>query len=123
TPRRRAAASPLAPTTNGEARCTTSGPNPASAVSTVRVGTPTGRVFTTGRSTDGTRTTGAPRYSSGPAPGATTSTSSPRAVRCSTTRSTELVTPFTCGRKLSVTMATRTSQSVRPAGGDGATHT
>src|SRR5436190_1835738 len=76
---RRAAASPRAPTTKGEARCITSGPKEASAVSTVLVGTPIGSELTTGSSTAGIRMTGAPRYSAGPArPGATTSTSSPR---------------------------------------------
>ena len=58
------------------------------------------------------RITGTPLNDDSPGPGAKTATSCPPARRNSRVRRTELVTPFTCGRKLSVTIATRSFESL-----------
>ena len=57
------------------------------------------------------RITGTPLADDSPGPGAKMATSCPPARRNSRVRRTELVTPLTCGRKLSVTIATRSFES------------
>src|ERR1700759_615564 len=81
---------------------------------------PNGSEVIFGNIRDGTRCTRTPSWirSAGSSPrgvsGAMTMTSFPVRRRCSITRSTELVTPFTFGRKDSATMATRTTRDCHP---------
>ena len=108
--RRFAIRAEYAPSAKGDAKCITSGAKPSSKYSSLREGTAIGMpIFMSEFSgSAGTRLTLAPQYSFGPPilSGAITSASWPRLARCSTTRRTEFVTPFTCGKKLSVTIAT-----------------
>ena len=118
-PRPRAIAQPgrrrpsaLAPRTNGDATCTTSGANrpagPRPHRSAARPGT-AGRARTRRRARD-------TRPSSTARAGAMTTTSCPRSRRHSSTRQTLVVTPLRLGRNDSVTMAMRTITSVRTKG-------
>ena len=85
----------------------TSGLNPSISGSIDRCGNPTGNKPLTAKL--GTRLTLKPAYVVGASAlsGAITSASCPLAANVSKTRRTELVTPFTWGRKDSVTTATR----------------
>ena len=58
--------------------------------------------------------TGKPKYSVAEPDGATTKTLWPCDFKCSSNLSTELVTPFTCGRNDSVTMQTLTEVNSEP---------
>lgn len=112
-PNERATYRPRAPRKNGEATWTTSGANARRTASIWRVGRPTWNCRT------GTLVrpmTGKPRYVEGAGDGATMTTSWPSAASESTTRQTLVVTPFTVGRKDSVTIAIRTVCTVARQG-------
>ena len=120
----RAAKAPAAPRTKGLARWMMSGLNARRASVTVALGTPIGSESMSGMRTVGTRTISKPRYSwisswKSRAPGATTIASCPSRWRCSSTLSTEFVTPLTLGRKDSATMATRMGDMISYLGNIG----